>query len=561
LPELDDAAPVIMVASDALQTRTVLAEEVRKRYGGDYEVVVSDDLKDTTSHLTRLAKQERDVALILAGYSRNDPDGLRVLERARALHPVAKRAVVVTWGEFELAKEVFAAFGEGSIDGYLVRPEHPRDEEFHDGVTEILHAWQLARGQGFEAVRIIGDPASKRSTELRDTFHRNSIPIGFYDAGSDLGIFMIEELGLKDPDLPVVTLSFTSEPTVLQNPTDAEIADAFGLLEPIAPDSYFDVVIIGAGPAGLAAAVYAASEGMSTLVVERQAIGGQAGSSSLIRNYPGFRRGVSGEALAFSMFQQAWSFGATFHFMRHATSLEADGEDRVVSLSDGSSVRSSAVVISTGVAYRRLGIDELEGLSGVFYGAAAAEAPSMENKRVFVVGGGNSAGQAAMHLAKWAKSVTILVRKESLSASMSSYLIKAIESARNVEVRYQAEVAGGGGDPVLEHLVLRDRENGNEESTAADGLFVFIGSQPNTDWLAEAVDRDDWGFILTGPDVATDDPVVARTPLETSMRCVFAAGDVRRGSVKRVASAVGEGAVTVQYLHQSLEARKARVRS
>ena len=544
--------PVIVVVSASTATADMLGTEITKRFAEDYEVVVCRDAGHARNDLEVLSRNERDVALVLAGYARSDPDGLAVLRDARAQHPAAKRAAVVTWGEFHLADDVFNALGDGSIDGYLVRPEAPRDEDFHMGITELLHGWHFGRGGGFEAVRVIGEAAAKRSTSLRTTFHQNSIPFGFYDASSSAGRRILEELGLERPALPVVVLSFTPEPTVLTDPTDVEIADAFGLLRPIAADERFDLMVIGAGPAGLAAAVYAASEGLRTLIVERRAVGGQAGSSSLIRNYPGFRRGTSGDNLAYNMFHQAWSFGATFSFMREAVSLREDGMERVVGLSDGTEARSTSVLIATGVAYRRLGLESLDDIPGVFYGAATSEAMAAKGKHVFVIGGGNSAGQAAMHLAKWAKNVTILVRGDTLAASMSSYLVTEIDAAPNVDVRHGVEVVGGGGSPALDHLLLRDRATGAVDRVDADALFVFIGSHPHTEWLADAVERDEWGFVLTGTDVS-DGTSRIPFPLETSMRGVFAAGDVRRGSVKRVASAVGEGAVTVQYLHRRLE--------
>jgi len=344
-------------------------------------------------------------------------------------------------------------------------------------------------------------------------------------------------------------------------------------------DEKFDVVVIGSGPSGLAAGEYAASEGLNTVIVERQAAGGQAGTSSLIRNYPGFPQGVSGNKLAFNMYLQAWSFGTRFHFMREPTGLANDGEYRVLDLNDGTRIHSRCVVVATGVSYRLLNIPALDDLMGrgVFYGAAVSEAPALEGKEVFVVGGGNSAGQAAVHLAKYASKVTVLVRSQTLAESMSEYLITLIESEPNIDVIYNAEVIGGGGVEQLDYVVIRNRETGEEQSLPAAGLFVLIGSQPRTEWLGDAVVRDKWGFIVTGPDLtagAGDDTLrlgvtvsghgsesaddvgrLERDPLllESSMPGVFAVGDVRRGSVKRVASAVGEGAIAIQQVHRYLE--------
>ncbi len=547
--------PAIVVASEHAETCAVLSEEIRRRYGADYEVTTRHGADEAVSTLVAYRDGGAEVALVVSGYGEHDRDGLEVLARARRLHPAAMRAVAVGWGDFGRAREVFDALATGEIHQYLVRPEHRPDEEFHRSVTELLEDWTLGSETGFEAVRVIGDPKTSRSHELRDSFARNHIPIGFHDVRSDTGRRMLDSLGLDDPELPVVVVRFTAEPTVLANPTDLEIADAFGLMEPLPADAHFDVAIIGAGPAGLAAAVYAASEGLDTLVIEAEAVGGQAGTSSLIRNYPGFPRGVSGHRLTYSAFQQAWSFGATFQFMRKVTGLRGDGADRVIEMSDGSSVRAAAVVIATGSSYRRLDVPELEALigNGVFYGAAVSEAPAMVGKAVFVVGGGNSAGQAAVHLAKYADRVTLLVRGGDLAASMSEYLIRELDASPNISIRFDVEVVGGGGPDGLDRLVVRDRTTGDDEAVAADALFLLIGSRPHTGWLEGSVARDEWGFVCTGQDLSEERSDRPPLPLETSMPGVFAVGDVRRGSVKRVASAVGEGAIAVQYLHRYLE--------
>ena len=544
--------PIILTISRDERTRRAVAGEVDRRYGSDYDTRRVASPESAAALLEEVADQP--VALILAGYSDHDDDAIDFLERTRHLHPAAKRALVVNWGDFARARAVFEALASGSIDAYLVRPEQARDEEFHGAIVHTLEEWALGEGGGFEAVRIIGTP-SARTHELRDTFARNHIPAGYYDAGDDVGAQMIADLELEDPDLPVIVLLFTSEPTVLTDPTDMEIADAFGLMAPL-PDRRFDVTVIGAGPAGLAAAVYGASEGLDTLVIERQAVGGQAGTSSLIRNYPGFPGGVSGNKLAFSAFHQAWSFGARFRFMRSATGLKDGDDEIVVDLSDGTSVRTRTVVLACGVEYRRLDLPELEGLlgRGVFYGAAVSEAPTMRGKRVFVVGGGNSAGQAIVHLARFAHNATLLVRGPTLSASMSEYLITEIDRLPNVDVRYSTEVVGGTGAHRLESLTLRDRPSGSEQDAPADGLFVLIGSEAHTEWLDGALARDDWGFVAAGSDVPPEDWRLERQPyaFETSMPGVFAVGDVRHRSVKRVASAVGAGAIAISQVHRCI---------
>jgi thioredoxin reductase (NADPH) len=480
-----------------------------------------------------------------------------VLAHLSAAWPSALRVAAVRWGDWSTARPIFDALAVGQADRWITRPEGTPDEEFHSSITEYLGEWRARQGHGFEAVRIIGERWSPRSQHLRDTFTRNRIPTGFYDAGSPAGGAMLRRLGLEDPRLPVVVLRFAKDGRVLQDPTDLDIALAFGIFEPVDSDEVFDVAVVGAGPAGLGAAVYAASEGLKTLVIEPEAAGGQAGTSSLIRNYLGFPMGVSGDGLAFGAFRQAWAFGARFHFMRAATSLAADGEMRLIGLSDRTTVRASTVVVATGASYRRAGVPALEALQGrgVFYGAAVAEAPAMRGRHVYVVGGGNSAGQAAVYLARYAEHVTVLVRRADLTETMSDYLVREIEALPTIDVRGRVQVVDGRGTDFLEEFVVEDLDT-HERETLHGVLFLLIGSQPHSDWLAGAVARDPWGSVLTGPDVLEPDAdpswPLDRQPflLETSMPGVFAVGDVRNGSVKRVAAAVGEGALAVTLVHQ-----------
>ena len=549
------ALPVILVTSRDADTLGGVARELQKRYGADYLVVTGRGPQDALEHLTRLRDDGAPVVLILAAYGTDDSDAITHLMQARRLHPTAKRAVMVRWGDFDSAAAVFEAMAVGDIDHHLVQPRHVRDEEFHAAVTSLLEDWTLEQGPRFEAVQVIGDPHSPRSHELRDGFSRNHIPIGYHDAGTEAGRRILAEHDAESARLPVVIVRFKPQPAVLEDPSDLEIADAFGLFNPL--PEHVDVTVIGAGPAGLSAAVYATSEGLRTLVVEKQAVGGQAGTSSLIRNYPGFPGGVSGNKLAFSAFRQAWSFGATFHFGRSATGLRTEGSDRLVDLSDGTAVRTAAVVIATGVEYRRLEVPGLEALvgSGVYYGAAVSEALSMRGNRVCVVGAGNSAGQAAVHLAKYAREVIVLVRATTLATSMSEYLVTALNTTPNVSVRYGVEVVDGGGSDGLEQLVLRDIRSGEQQQLATDALFVLIGSRPRTDWLADVVARDQWGFVCTDEAVAGSAKGANRRcfPMETSLAGVFAVGDVRHGSVKRVASGVGAGAIAIQFVHRYLD--------
>jgi thioredoxin reductase (NADPH) len=553
----DNGLPVMLLATLDDESRETLDDELRRRYGGDYEIATCRSYEHARAILDGLRRWGRDVAMVFACFNQVDRDGLDFLRRARAVHPPAKRVVVVAWGDFDSAAPVFRAIADGHAEAQVLRPERRRDEEFHGAVTDLLDDWHLTQGTGFEAVRLIGR-SDERTHSLRDAFGRNHIPIGYYAADAAAGRRMLEGLGLEDAELPVLVLQFTSPPTTLVNPSDIEIADAFGLMTPPSTETLYDVVIVGAGPAGLAAAVYAASEGLHTLVIEQQAVGGQAGTSSLIRNYPGFSRGVSGAHLAFRCFQQAWSFGAEFLFMRSVVGLEARGDERVITLSDGHHVRSRVVVLACGVDYRALDAPTLEELTGrgVFYGAAVSEAPSMAGRPVFVIGGGNSAGQAALHLAKFAKQVTLLVRGAGLAASMSDYLIEQIRGTRNIDIIYRAAVLGGDQvDDCLASIEVRHLDADRTEVLEAGGLFVLIGSDPRTDWLDGTLQRDDAGFLRTGTNVdtvRTAHPEWSPQSLETSLPGVFAIGDARRGSVKRVATAVGDGASAVQQLHDYL---------
>ena len=556
--------PVILVATSDDDTRGVLDAEMRRRYATDYEVITCRRYAHAQAILDGLRHWERDVAMIVSFYGPGDAEGLDFLRRARSIHPSAKRVVVVEWGNFESRGPVFRAIAEGHLENLLIRPERPRDEEFHGGVSDLLHDWHWAQGtSGFEAVRVIGHQ-DERTHLLRDAFSRNHIPVGFYDAQQEGGRRILRGLGLDDPQYPVLDLRFTSPPRTLENPSDTDLVEAFGLTTRLDPDVVWDTVVIGAGPAGLAAAVYAASEGLSTLVVEREAIGGQAGTSSLIRNYPGFARGISGNHLAFRSFQQAWMFGAVFHFFRSATGLEVEAGEQCVLLSDGTRARTRSTIVATGVDYRRLDIPDVEDLigRGVFYGAAVTEARAMTGLPVHVVGGGNSAGQAALHLAKYAAHVTLLVRGAAVADGMSEYLVSQLRSARNISIRHRAEVTGARAvDGMLSEVEVTDRSDGTATWEPCHGLFVLIGSSPHTAWLAGAVERDEHGFVLVGADATAalgPDGGAVRQPLETTASGVFAIGDTRRGSVKRVATAVGDGAAVVAAVHAHLAPRMPR---
>ena len=559
--EAAETKAAITIVSHESGTREILHRELSKRYGGDYQIVVCDQPAELAAWLRDLRAAGLPVALVIGGVSAQDPDGIEVLAAVRAIDPAALRVAAVGWGDWQSVRSVFGAVTLGTLDRWVNHPVQAPAEEFHHSITEFLREWSSQRPGGFEAAQVIGERWSARSQELRDLFARHRVPAGFYDADSERARQMLRDLGLESAELPVVVLRFAAERQALVNPSNLQIADAFGVMTPISPKQVFDVAVVGAGPAGLAAAVGASSEGLSAVVVEHEAVGGQAGTSSMIRNYPGFSQGISGALLAQETWRQAWAFGTTFVYMRQAKALSRrDGHYRLA-LSDGGVLAARTVIIATGVAYRRLGIPALEDLQGrgVFYGTAASEAPAMRGRTVFIAGGGNSAGQAALHLAKWAKTVTILVRAPSLADSMSDYLIRQIGATPNIDVRYRVQAAGGTGTGSghLQSLVLQDTASGARRTVPADALFVLIGAQPRTEWLGEATSRDRWGFILTGPDLpasAHARGLAARPPLplETSLPGVFAAGDVRRGSVKRVASAVGEGAAAIPLVHRHL---------
>jgi thioredoxin reductase (NADPH) len=467
-----------------------------------------------------------------------------------------------------VAQSVLRAITLGVVDTYLPSPHGTRDEGFHLAVSELLEEWARDSAADGPAVHVVGQQHSARSHELRDVLTRNGIPFEFFPAESDRGRLLLERSGHARSALPVV-ITYTGQS--LADPKTDELAAAFGLAT--LPAGIVEVAIVGAGPAGLSAAVYTASEGLATLLLGQEAIGGQAGSSSLIRNYLGFPRGTSGRGLATRAFAQVWSFGADTVITWPVTGLRPTDSGYMLSFADDSEVGSRSVVIATGVSYRRLDAPGLAPLTGtdVYYGAAGSEARAMAGRRVFIAGGANSAGQAAVNLARHARHVTLVVHRDSVAATMSQYLIDEINRTANIDIRANTEVAGADGDEQLEALVLRDNRTGNTESVSTSALFVLIGAEPHTDWLPAGIQRDKHGFLLTGSDLRRDSPPDGwplqrpPLPLETSMPGVFAAGDVRQRSVKRVASAVGEGSIPAmqvsQYLqHSALLAHRRRSR-
>ena len=547
--------PILFLVDDRPKALAALAADLGRRFGGDHRIVAEGSPRAALAALGALAGRGEEVAMVVAGQRMAELAGVELLVRAHELLPGAKRVLLVGRREWTPANPAVRAMTLGQIDTYLFEPWLPVGRFLYLPVSQVLADWVPARGPSFEGIRIVGPRWGTRSHELRDMLTRMGIPHGWYQAASAAGRRLLEEAGQDGAKLPVVVFH---NGQVFVDPSDAELAEALGY-RTRPPAGSYDLAIVGAGPAGLAAAVYAASEGLDTLVVEPQVAGGQAGTSSLIRNYLGFPQGIGGGDLANRALEQAWLFGANLVLAQRATGLRADGRRRLLRLSDGGEVGADAVVVASGVSWRRLGVPRLEALvgAGVFYGAAGAEARAMEGQDVFVVGAGNSAGQTALHLARYAASVTLLVRGPDLASRMADYLIRELEEAPNVAVRLRTQVADGLGGLRLEGLALRRADRSVEEVPAA-ALFVMIGGEPRTDWLA-GVARDDRGYILTGHDLLRDGRTPSGWPLErppllleTSIPGVFAAGDVRHRSVKRVASAVGEGSVAVQLVHQYL---------
>ncbi len=546
--------PAIVAVEQDPEVLAALESQLIRRYDRDYRVVCLLDPAEARRRFAEMQETGVEVALVLIGQSLPSGTPEELLDLVRGLHPHAKRALLVdpyAWIDPSTAGAIQTYIALGRVDYYIARPAPSQDEVFHEAVADFLLDWARERRLVPQTIHIVGEEWSGRAYELRDTLSRCAAPHAFSLADSEEGRQLVAKAA-ADPKLPLMVLP---DGRVLEDPSNAEIAEVAGAPAGLDHDR-FDLVIVGAGPAGLSAAVYGASDGLRTLVVDSGGIGGQAGSSSLIRNYLGFGRGVSGSRLAEEAYQQAASFGAGFLFMHRVIEIARSGDSYAVSLSDGRSVDAGAVILATGASYRRLGIpalEELEG-AGVFYGGATSEAPGLAGKRVYVVGGGNSAGQAAIHLARYAREVTLIVRARSLQDGMSQYLLRAVDATPNIEVRTGTAVVGGGGEGHLQELVLERRSDEEHGTVAADALFVLIGARPQTAWLPAAIARDEHGFLFTGEDLTGEDWPLERRPLslETSMPSVFAAGDIRHGSVKRVAAAVGEGASTVQLVQQLL---------
>ena len=538
--------PLIFAVDEDPEALERITDELQ-RYARDYRVVCGPSTEAALSQLEALHDAGEAVAIVLAARGTGALRGEALLERVHDLHPHAKRALLIPWGGWadeETASAIKSAMALGHIDYYALKPWSSPDELFHRLISEFLQEWRRQNAPGRREITVVADPWSQRGYALRNLLARNGVPHAFHTSDSEEGLEFLRSCAQEGADVPVVVLP---DGTPLVDPRPEELAQhGTGMRTEIDHSGPFDVVIVGAGPAGLAAAVYASSEGLDALVVERDSIGGQAGTSTRIRNYLGFARGLSGAELAQRAYQQAWVFGATFLLTREVNGLDAQSGELTVTLSGGSTVRARTVILGMGVSYRRLDVPALADFDGVgvFYGSSPSEARQFTGASVFVVGGANSAGQAAVHLSRYAKSVTLTCRS-ALEKSMSRYLIDEIEGKANIHVLEGAQVVDAAGGGRLETLTLRGAE-GAAETVPADALFVLIGAEPRTEWLPAEIDRDERGFVLTGPDYGTSIPGI------------FAIGDVRSGSVKRVASAVGEGSVVIQHVHRYLESVEVR---
>ena len=552
------ALPVLFLVDADAEARERIAAALTRRFGADYEVRAAGTESEGLAMLEQLGHDGARVALIAADLAlTGDEGGITFLERAHMSHPHASRVLLVAMDRhgtripFDSLAALKRATALNRIDFWVVKGGFSPEEWLYLRVQEALSAWTRLHGSHHEVLRIVGEHWSPRSHELRETMTRNTIPHGFYASESERGRELIAAHGVDVARLPAVILH---DGSVVHQPTTADIAHALGVNT--RPSSQVhDLVIVGAGPAGLAAALYGASEGLRTMVVEDRAIGGQAGTSSMIRNYLGFPRGISGGDLVFRAWEQALLFGAEFVFTHRAIGLAPRNGLNAVTLSGGDDVIGRAVILASGVEYRRLGVPSLDRWTGagLFYGAAATQGSALAGERVCVVGGANSAGQAALHLSQFASHVTLIVRGPVLEAGMSDYLVRQIQATSNIDVRLKSRIVEGHGTARLAALELETGE-GRHETIPSAALFVMIGAEARTDWLGPSIRRDDHGFVLTGRDLPPDACVTGRPPLpfETSLPGVFAVGDVRHGSIKRVAEAVGEGSVAVGSVHQHL---------
>ncbi len=550
--------PILLSVDDDSNVLRAIERDLRSQYGAEYRVIGSDSPEKALDILKQLKVRNDSVALMLADQRMPHMNGVEFLQEGIQIFPDAKRALLTAYADTNAA---ISAINEANINYFFMKPWDPPEDHLYPQLDDLLDDWRASYRPAFEGIRVLGTRWSPRSYELRDFLARNHVPYQWIDvelsANDPETKGLLDVLGPEASNLPVVLFP---DGTKLLEGAPSEIAQKVGLRTRAQTD-FYDLAIIGGGPAGLAAAVYGASEGLHTVIVEREAPGGQAGMSSRIENYLGFPTGLSGGDLARRAVVQAQRFGVEILSPQEAVSARTEGSYRIIKLADGSEISCHALLVATGVQWRRLdapGIDKLQG-AGVYYGGGATEALSCKGEIIYVVGGANSAGQAAMNFAKYAEKVVVLVRGDGLAATMSQYLIDQIQQTANIQIWTHASVTEAHGDKRLEEISVLCSDTNKVERAPASSMFIFIGALPRTDWLAGLVERDQRGFILTGPDLLRDGErpkgwTLDRDPflLETNVPGIFAVGDVRHGSVKRVASGVGEGSVAVQFIHQYL---------
>ena len=544
--------PVILTVDDDPAVLQAIARDLRRKYGNEFRIIRADSGAAAVEVVQQLKLRGDTVALFLVDQRMPEMSGVEFLEQGSEIFPRAKRALLTAYADTNAAID---AINEAHLDYYLLKPWDPPEEKLYPVVDDLIQDWQANYKPEFKGVKVISDRWSPASHDLRDFLARNQIPYRWLDIESNEEAQKLTAYAGEgeNPDLPLV---ITGEGEKLIKPSVAELAQQLGL-QTEASKPFYDLVIIGGGPGGLAAAVYGASEGLHTVMIERAAPGGQAGTSSRIENYLGFPVGLSGGDLARRAVTQAKRFGVEILAPQEVKSLRVEENYRIVTLSDGSEISCHALILATGVAWRRLnvpGVEQFTG-AGVYYGAAQTEAVACAGEEIYVIGGANSAGQAAMYFSKYAHKVNMLVRGESLVKSMSQYLIEQIDGTDNIEVHPFHSVVEAKGETRLETLLVKDSQTGEVKTLPTSSLFIFIGATPSTEWLEDLIDHDERGFICTGPDVSGKRPWPLerdRFLLETNIPGVFSVGDVRHGSVKRVASSVGEGSICVQFVHQHL---------
>ena len=548
------AKPVILAVDDDPQVLRAVERDLRRKYAREYRVLRADSGETALDALDRLKLRGDPVALFLVDQRMPKMTGVEFLERAKEPFPEAKRALLTAYSDTDAA---IRAINDVKLDYYLQKPWDPPEEKLYPTLDELLDDWRAEFKPPFEGVRVVGDRWSPDSHRLRDFLARNRVPYRWLDVeGSEEARQIVERLDHGAPKLPVVVFEDGSH---LEAPENREVAERIGL-RTRAERPFYDLIIIGGGPSGLAAAVYGASEGLRTVLIEREAPGGQAGTSSFIENYLGFPQGLKGSELARRAVDQARRFEVEILTPQEVADVRVEDPYRIIRLGDGTELSCHALIIATGVSYRKLnasGVDQLTG-AGVYYGASLTEASSCRNEDVYIVGGANSAGQAAMFFSEHARKVVVLYRGDSLKKSMSEYLVKQVESKENIEVRLNSSVVEVEGEDHLQRITVKNSASGATETLPAQSLFIFIGAAPHTDWLDGVLERDERGFILSGPDLSHGGRPKGWKPdrdpflLETSVPGIFVAGDVRHGSIKRCASAVGEGSIAVQFVHQYL---------